>query len=202
MSISICGNFELKRSHYNKKEKPESESVVREIRLKRFNNPPLNQHKPYIKLLSRKLMLNKTILYDAHRQWANRSPDERFAGLEDLYNFTKNIKDSSQEEVKPLEYIALNVTPEGSIALNGNLPYAHLSHWAFGQLCRNLGAPARYLRTLPPDMVRDCLQYGLRKSETECKILTRDNISQIAKRIASAFTSPSYGRIWDSDLEL
>lgn len=32
-----------------------------------------------------------TNLYDAHRQWASRPPDERFENLESLQIFTENI---------------------------------------------------------------------------------------------------------------
>jgi hypothetical protein len=38
-----------------------------------------------------------TNLYDAHRQWALRQPDERFPNLKALYDFTENRKKASSE---------------------------------------------------------------------------------------------------------
>ncbi len=71
---------------------------------------------------------------------------------------------------------------------------------AFGQLCSSVGAPAKYLRTLPPEIVLDCLDYSLRNSPKDCKILVREPESIGHSRWASAFTGPTYGRIWDADV--
>ena len=64
-----------------------------------------------------------------------------------------------------------------------------------------IGAPASYLRTLPPDMARDCVQYGLKSKNQLSKILLREEYCNgDSINLASAFTSKSYGRIWDSDV--
>ena len=97
----------------------------------------------------------------------------------------------------------MKVLPEGSIIVNGNSPGAKLSHWAFGQLCYSVGAPAKYLRTLPAEMARDCLSHGLGRSNQRCKLLLRENFEDSdtePRRTASAFTGPNYGRIWDADV--
>src|SRR5690606_10759597 len=39
---------------------------------------------------------------------------------------------------------------------------AKLTHYAFGQLARNVGAPAEYLRRLPPTLVVQNLNHGLK----------------------------------------
>ncbi|MFH1699800.1 MAG: DUF932 domain-containing protein [Candidatus Zixiibacteriota bacterium] len=144
-----------------------------------------------------------TNLYDAHRQWASRPPDERFSSLETLQSFTDARKSSSIEAERVLKMVDLKVLPGGSIAVNGNSPPADLSNWAFGQLCYSVGAPAKYLRTLPADMARDCLSHGLGKSGQRCKLLLRENSEDSdtqPQRTASAFTGPNYGRIWDADV--
>lgn len=143
-----------------------------------------------------------TNLYDAHRQWAIRPPDERFPNLEALYAFTRARKECSRERLKPFNQVKLLVDPDGEIAMNGDSPKANLTNWAFGQLCANLGAPAKYLRTLPPEVVQDCLEYGLRNSGEQCKILTRSNPipGDSEEFLTSAFTGPGYGRIWDADV--
>lgn len=89
------------------------------------------------------------------------------------------------------------------MALNGGSQHALLSNWAFGQLCRSIEAPSKYLRSLPPAMAKDCLQYGLDRSNTSSKILLREEFPETddpSYQWASAFTSPSYGRIWDADV--
>ncbi|MEZ5359825.1 MAG: hypothetical protein R3F48_13480 [Candidatus Zixiibacteriota bacterium] len=137
----------------------------------------------------------------AFREWIKRPDDQRFASLEELYDFTQKRKDYSYETVKSLDSIHLGATENGEISLNGNCEPANLSHWAFGQLCSRLKAPANYLRTLSPEMAKDCLQYGLQHSSEACKMLIRNthtNSPNESNRIASAFTGPSYGRIWDS----
>ena len=81
-------------------------------------------------------------LYDAHRQWACRPPDERFPSLEALSGFLNARRKGSAEETRPLSRIEVKTTPEGGLAVNGATPAATLSHWSFGQLCYNTGAPA------------------------------------------------------------
>lgn len=144
-----------------------------------------------------------TNLYDAHRQWAYRPKDERFGNLEELYNFTRARKLSSEQRVSRLDKIAVLSTEAGGIAINGSSEQAELSNWAFGQLSSSVGAPASYLRTLPAEMAVDCLQYGLSNSDQNCKLLIRNHTDYSQRergRIASAFTGPKYGRIWDADV--
>ena len=78
-----------------------------------------------------------------------------------------------------------------------------LTNWAFSQLCQRVGAPAGYLRSLPADVTAQCLEHGIGKSGDDCNILTRRNpdvTEDGAPNLAAAFTSGSYGRIWDYDV--
>jgi hypothetical protein len=142
-------------------------------------------------------------LYQAHAQWANRPADERFASLEDLLAFTQRQKQNSQESVRQLSDIKLGYSHDNELTMNGSGEFAYFSNWAFGQACRMIGAPASYLRTLPVDMARNCLQYGLERSNEKSLVLTRSSNSANSdadKRCVSAFTSDSYGRIWDASV--
>lgn len=144
-----------------------------------------------------------TNLYDAYRQWALRAPDERFPSLESLQNYTEARKNASLEAQMALKRVNLRVLPGGAIVMNGNTSVAHLSHWAFGQLCYLTGAPAKYLRVLPAELARNCLSYGLERSNQRCKLLLRGNSEDSdtqSQKTASAFTGPNYGRIWDADV--
>jgi hypothetical protein len=62
-----------------------------------------------------------------------------------------------------------------------------------------LGAPASYLRDLPPAIAADCLNYGLQDSApgTTANLLVKQNGGEPLVR---ACTSDSYGRCWDADL--
>lgn len=142
-------------------------------------------------------------LYEAHRQWANRPADERFADLDSLLLYTQERRSESTEDIRRLSSMKIDTTSDGGIIVNGSKSPAYFSNWAFGQLCRYLGAPAGYLRMLTHDLARDCLQYGLSSSGEECKLLIRDysqHKGDHRERYASAFTSATYGRIWDSDV--
>lgn len=140
-------------------------------------------------------------LYDAHRQWAYRPADERFANLEELLNYTQKQKSNSLEILRQVEDLKLGITPDDGITLNGTLSQAYVTNWSFGQLCRTIGAPASYLRSLSPYLARECIQYGLKNTKGDSKILIRDRTRNGRfDKYASAFTSPSYGRIWDADV--
>lgn len=144
-----------------------------------------------------------TNLYDAHKQWVMRTPDERFASIDALLDFTGKRKRDSVEATRSLRSLRIYASHGGALNLNGHLPHAILTNWAFSQLCQRVGAPAGYLRSLPADVAAQCLEYGIGKSAEECNILTRKNSDtddDAAANLAAAFTSGSYGRIWDYDV--
>jgi len=139
-------------------------------------------------------------LNQAYRQWLKRQPDERFSSLDDIYSFTRSRKENSIERITNLAGLSIEDNGSGGLYLNGNSNPAYISHWAFGQLCNNLGAPAKYLRSLPTSLVKNCLQHGLTKSKQRRNILTRNydgNTESDEPPIISAFTGETYGRIWD-----
>ncbi|MCH9031195.1 MAG: DUF932 domain-containing protein [candidate division Zixibacteria bacterium] len=144
-----------------------------------------------------------TNLLDAHRQWATRSPDERFSSLESLYDYTHKRGLASHQMMLTVGRIELKESGEGGINLNGHSEPMRLSNWSFGQLSAMAGAPAQYLRKLPPSLACSCLQYGLNANREECQVLIRKYNSsedRYTDRVAAAFTSSTYGRIWDADV--
>ncbi len=144
-----------------------------------------------------------TNLYDAYKQWVSRPPDERFENIAALLDFTGRRKRDSVEDMRSLRSLRIYASHGGALNLNGHLPHAILTNWAFSQLCQRVGVPAGYLRSLPADVTAQCLEYGIGKSAGECNILTRKNADaddDAAANLAAAFTSGSYGRIWDYDV--
>lgn len=88
----------------------------------------------------------------------------------------------------------------GGIELQSPRGRAPLTHWAFGQLARTVGAPASYLRDLPPDLAANCLNFGLQDAApgTSANLLVRG--ANGAPPMIRACTSESYGRVFDADL--
>lgn len=136
-------------------------------------------------------------LMQASNQWANRPADQRFWNLNDLLEATIAHRKASQ--IGTANLLDLRVEPAGGeIALVGNSHLqAFMSYWAFGQLCVRVGAPASYLRQLPPALACENLSYGLKHTaDAVCKILLNQNGGLVAR----AIVSESYSRIWNYEL--
>lgn len=144
-------------------------------------------------------MLSRTNLYQAHKQWATRPADERFANLDDLFEFTTARKRASAENNTAVRDLSLII--DGSdFTINHQQPRAQLTHWSFSQLCRVVGAPAEYLRRLPIDLASTCLEYGIKRSTEKGKLLISESGYTSSSRQLRALTGPQYGRIWDADV--
>lgn len=143
-----------------------------------------------------------TTLYDAHRQWAVRPPDERFDSLKSLLDKVSSRQVASREEVRSLKELDIQSLGHGGLAITGGSPVAELTNWSFGQLCSIAGAPARYLRTLPPELVTLCVRHSLGKVESECRLLLRqpENGNGSDHLVCAALTGQGYGRIWDASV--
>ena len=136
-------------------------------------------------------------------QWMKRGDDERFLTLEDLYKSVLSRKRESWTAAPPCS--DLRVIPEGRNLgvevldpTHGERRVLEPSNWAFGQLAAYASAPASYLRTLPPELAAINLQWGLEhnSSRENALVLAQSNGSNVLR----AMTSPSYGRIWDSQV--
>jgi hypothetical protein len=75
------------------------------------------------------------------------------------------------------------------------------THWSFGQLASQVGAPAAYLRQLPAPLAAINLQYGLTSNRAEqIKTLETDDPVSGGRLELRAVTGPDYGRIYDHEL--
>lgn len=140
-------------------------------------------------------------LFKAHRQWATRPADERFPDLQSLYDATANYARIARVKSVPwgqLQTQALG-TEVAIVGQNGNP--ATMTHWAFGQLCSRLQAPASYLRGLPAELAVANLNHGLDTrvallGESDAQMLFHSNGSLLLR----AITSDSYERIWNYEV--
>jgi len=95
----------------------------------------------------------------------------------------------------------LRAVPEDqTIRLAGPKGTADLTHWSFGQVSRMIGAPAGYLRQLPPTLGADCLNHGFATVPASDAVLLVKAANGNPRPTIRAATSQTYGRIWDADL--
>lgn len=146
-------------------------------------------------------------LMQASTQWANRPADERFTSLTELLEHTRAQRENSVARVLANRRVMAapvdnDETGKGLVIVERQSGAPALpSHWAFGQLCGRVGAPAGYLRTLPAAMAADCVNYGLqaRESVDELGFLLRNEERGNPASLA-AVTGPNYGRIWNAEI--
>lgn len=141
-------------------------------------------------------------LFKANRQWSNRPADERFSSLESLYAATKAYAGQARE--KEVSYSDLRVeATDGDVTLVGKAGVpAKLTHWAFGQLCQRVEAPASYLRDLPATLACQNLNHGLAQrikgavGNGIAKLMFHQNGGLLLR----AVTSDEYARIWNFEV--
>lgn len=141
------------------------------------------------------------------RELANRPADERFSSLTAMLQHAQHEKALCREVGYNLRDLTAVVAPDPetqqpALRLQSPRAVAKMTHWSFGQLSRTIGAPASYLRTLPPQLAANCVNHGLKESAeagTTVNVLARA-ANGTPEPIIRACTSDSYGRLWDADL--
>ena len=134
-------------------------------------------------------------------EWFSRPDDERFLSLNELASSVRGRSERSQTRVVETALIHVEASRNDPERLALMLPGANApvapTHWSFGQLASQVGAPAAYLRQLPAPLAAINLQYGLTSNRTEqIKTLETDN----GRLELRAVTGPDYGRIYDHEL--
>ena len=137
----------------------------------------------------------------ASREYYKRPADERFASLDALIDHKMREREMSREAVYNLRDLRV-VADEQTLRLESPKGQATFSHYSFGQLCSTVKAPAGYVRSLPPTVAADALNYGLHDAApfgTRANVLIKDDPTQPFP-VARACTSDTYGRVWDAEL--
>ena len=152
-----------------------------------------------------------TTLGHAFDQWANRPADQRFGGDDEgamaaLQSATLHHREASVEATDiSLRQCRIDTLIDGisgdraPVLVGPNGVRSSFTHYAFGQLARNVGAPAGYLRGLPAPLAVANLNEGLAKlpeGDAPCNLLFTQN-GDLRLR---ALTSERYTRIWNSDV--
>jgi hypothetical protein len=136
--------------------------------------------------------------YTAHREWASRPPDERYASVQALYDAARARR--LRTEARTIETVALRTEAVASDALalrDTSNRQAALTNWSFEQLAGIAVAPPKYLRTLPAAIASDAINYGLRRQRREEHQLLVDHDEPWT---VHAVTSPRYARVHHDEL--
>ena len=154
-----------------------------------------------------------TTLTQASTQWWKRPADQRFNSLDAIHAAVTHHREIATEAASvPFDSLrievqqkAINEPAEPVLVGRAGVP-ARFTHWSFGQLALKVGAPASYLRELPPHLAAENLNYGLMNTnrihaetnddDKTAKLLFAKN-GDVTVR---AITSDKYERIWNSDI--
>lgn len=162
----------------------------------------------------------------AQSQWFRRPEDHKFESLDTLFAAVHGRRMRSHEHrastdgfqlvgpvadadgrARGFHVVSKVLPPSGSKAKSTEM-IVRPTHYAFGQLCSTIGAPAGYFRDKladRPDVVIEAVNHGMkRKADAgeDVKLLAVDPKDPNSTDVASlyALTSPTYGRIWDADV--
>ncbi|ABS69248.1 conserved hypothetical protein [Xanthobacter versatilis] len=134
-------------------------------------------------------------------EWFSRPDDERFLSLGELARAVRDRAERSRSRVVETALIHVEASrsdPERlSLILPGSDTPIAPTHWSFGQLASQVGAPAAYLRQLPAALAGINLQYGLTSHRAEQIKTLEIEDGRVELR---AVTGPDYGRIYDQEL--
>jgi hypothetical protein len=129
----------------------------------------------------------------AHQQLYERSPDERFSSLQDLWGHCQQEKQFSNDRW----HLPLSLQPravEGSVTVTlGDDGAFLLNDWSFTQLCHLSGINKKTVNRLSPETASRALQETLPHAEKPIQMLTT------AKSVRSLH-GVSYTRLWNADL--
>jgi hypothetical protein len=136
--------------------------------------------------------------YTAHREWASRPPDERYASVHALYESARARRARTEErDIDTAEFRTEAVTTDNLVLREASGRTAALTHWSFGQLATIASAPPHYLRTLPTAIASSAINYGLQRQRRAQHQLF---VERTAPWTVHAVTSQRYARVHHDEL--
>jgi hypothetical protein len=147
-------------------------------------------------------------LMDAHKQWAKRPKEDWCMDAEQMLERTGKLRHRSHEgKVLDLGRVAVIGDNEGLRLRGPEGGIATVSHLGFQQLASRVGAPASYLRGLPPLLAAQCMNEGIRaradhEDASGLVPLWYANHDEHGKLVPHlrALTTEKYARVWDYSL--
>jgi len=135
--------------------------------------------------------------YSAHREWASRPPDERYASVQALHEAARVRRDRTEERTTEAMSLTVEAGAADSLALrDASQRFSALTNWSFEQLAGIAGAPPKYLQTLPAPIAADAINFGLGRQRREQHKLFVDRDAWTVR----AITSERYARVHHDEL--
>src|SRR3989454_3603737 len=135
--------------------------------------------------------------YTAHREWAARPPDERFASVHAPYAAARARRQRIAERTLETGTFRTEAVDDDLAIREMSGRTASLTHWSFGQLASIANAPPNYLRTLPAEIASEAINFGLQRITREQHQLF---VGDTAPWTVHAITSPRYARVHHDEL--
>ena len=135
--------------------------------------------------------------YTAHREWALRPPDERYASVHALYQAARARRERTEERDIVTVDFRTTAVDDALVLHEASGRTATLTHWSFGQLATIASAPPNYLRTLPAAIASSAINVGLQRQRREQHRLLAD---RTAPWTVHAMTSSRYARVHHDEL--
>ena len=135
--------------------------------------------------------------YTAHREWASRPPDERFASVHALFEAARARRQRIEERTIDTGEFRTEAVDDDLALRESSGRTAALTHWSFGQLATIASAPPNYLRSLPAPIASDAINYGLQRVDRDQHQLF---VEDTAPWTVHAITSPRYARVHHDEL--
>jgi hypothetical protein len=134
----------------------------------------------------------------AHREWATRPPDERFASVHALHEAARARRLGTMERRIDTGALGTMAVTDDELALRDPVTgTAPLTHWSFEQLATIAGAPPKYLRSLPASIASAAINHGMsRQARAQHQLFVDD----AAPGTIRAITSPRYTRVHHDEL--
>lgn len=135
----------------------------------------------------------KRNLTRANQQLFDRSPDERFGSIQELFEHCQRQKEASLDRWHPPDVLK-PTTDVGLLGLSlGTDGAFELNDWSFSQLCRLSGVSRDTVNRLTPETARRVIDETMPRGNRPLQILTR------GKQIHSIHGT-QYTHLWNTDL--
>src|SRR5436190_19813479 len=105
--------------------------------------------------------------YTAHREWASRPPDERYASVHALHEAARARRQRLEERIIEAGEFRTEAVDDDLAFRESSGRTAALTHWSFGQLATIAGAPSNYLRSLPASIASSAINYALQRVQRD-----------------------------------
>lgn len=161
-----------------------------------MSNPPLAAGVPALPDTDR-----SPTLFEAHRQFRERRPDESYDSLQELYAVVHERRLCGYLSEVYLPQLSFDESREvDNLYLKGGDIPLTLTHWAFTQLCEELGASssAHLLRMLPAHLIAAVLNHFSERAGPEQRTMLWAKEPGAQSALMRSLTK-RYSRRWDDD---